>query len=355
MLQKTMGVRVRLVKLLPSWLRYAAPGCMLLALCCNILGVILPFIEVDTFLAAKKIYSLPHSVDLMWRHHLYFLCVLVLIFSIIFPFVKLASLCASMYFPLANNIRTKVLKICEAWGKFSYLDIFIVILLVVLTHQQMFVVAKVHAGIYFFITAITLNMLLSQVLWRRNAWVMRASLALELKQQDTEVHRPHSWSPKNICSVVILMLAIVVWIMAIGLDFLQIKQNFLAPKMYSIYSSVGALYYDQHRVLCFVLALSLIILPAARFILLLCSFFLPQSTPRMCYCKQLCSTLARNLRQWCMLDVFVLGLLLTISEGGYLIKTHTMPGLYFILIALVLVELLLYTLRVSRADMEFAD
>ena len=79
-----------------SWI---IPLLLLIALIANILGLVLPFLEIDEAFHDKVIYSLPHSVELMWQRKLHFVSLLILVFSIIFPFVKLFSLIAVWFLP----------------------------------------------------------------------------------------------------------------------------------------------------------------------------------------------------------------------------------------------------------------
>ena len=75
------------------------PILLCVSLISNILGLVLPFLEIDKAFSAKLTYSLPHSVHLMWESKLYIISILILCFSIVFPFIKLVSLFAAWFLP----------------------------------------------------------------------------------------------------------------------------------------------------------------------------------------------------------------------------------------------------------------
>ena len=58
------------------------PVLLIISLTANILGLLLPFLEIDEAFHDKVIYSLPHSVELMWEHKLYFIAILILICAV---------------------------------------------------------------------------------------------------------------------------------------------------------------------------------------------------------------------------------------------------------------------------------
>ena len=107
-----------------KWSRYYLPLCFVITLACNILGVSLPFVAIRQTLLPTKIYSLLHSIQLMWQHHLYLICCLVTLFSVIFPFIKLTVIIYAWFIPCAMQGRVRTLQLIERWGKWSYLDIY---------------------------------------------------------------------------------------------------------------------------------------------------------------------------------------------------------------------------------------
>ena len=79
--------------------KFVIPSLLLISLIANILALTLPFLEIDEAFHKTVVYSLPHSVNLMWQHKLYVVSLLILCFSIIFPFVKLISLFLVWFVP----------------------------------------------------------------------------------------------------------------------------------------------------------------------------------------------------------------------------------------------------------------
>ena len=138
------------------------PVLLLVSLTLNIFALILPFLQINEALHSTVIYSLPHSVKLMWEHKLYAVSLLILGFSIIFPFVKLISLNLAWFVPWDAKRRTTFIHLIELLGKWSFMDIFVVILLLALTSNQAFIHSKIHIGVYFFIGAISMSMIFTR-------------------------------------------------------------------------------------------------------------------------------------------------------------------------------------------------
>ena len=144
-------------------LGFIVPPLLVLSLLCNLCALMLPFIEIDKVFAKPVVYNLLHSVLLMWTHKLYLIAALIIFFSILFPFIKLLAIALAWFAAWRPARRIKFLHLIELLGKWSYIDIYIVILLLVLTDRQLFIVSKTHIGLYLFIAAITISMLASQL------------------------------------------------------------------------------------------------------------------------------------------------------------------------------------------------
>ena len=322
-----------------KWARYYLPPCFVLTLSCNILGITLPFVAIRQSFLPTKIYSLPHSILLMWQHHLYLICCLVTLFSVIFPFIKLTVIIYTWFIPCAMQRRVRTLQLIERWGKWSYLDIYMVILLLVLTHRQLFVIANTLPGIYYFVIAISMSMLLAQFIVTLCKSISRVAATELIPKKPSKMHGvklKFGWR-KTLC-ISLLGLAIISWMAALGMPLLRIHQFFLFSRSYSIFQSWIVLIQQRQWLLSCAILLFLALAPAARFFLLLRIYWLPASHRLQNKLRQL----ARQINRWCMLDIFALGLMLIILEGHYLVKTTILPGLYVVLVDITISYILLW-------------
>jgi paraquat-inducible protein A len=311
--------------------RWIIPILLALSFIANILGLLLPFLQIDEAFHANVIYSLPHSVALMWGHKLFLISILILVFSIIFPFFKLCSLVAVWFFPWKSKTRKKYLHGIELLGKWSFMDIFVVILLLALTSKQTNISSTIHSGVYFFIGAISLSMITSEIIM---------SLARKTYENETpQLHfiNKRRWMVGQSIYIgwIVPLLAIasgIALIESLNATFLRISQLFLVSRSYSIHE-IGILLWDQKLwVLFVVLVGTLFIIPVLRLAILLFTLLVPMHITNHLRFKKLITVLSR----WCMLDVFGLALFLITTEGKDLVKTQIQPGLYVVVFAIAL-------------------
>lgn len=311
------------------------PLLLVTSLVFNILGLVLPFLEIDAAFSKGVIYSLPHSVILMWQHKLYFVSGLILGFSIIFPFFKLISLFAAWFLPWKSQSRERFLHAIELLGKWSFMDIFVVILLLALTSNQSFISSTIHVGVYYFIGAITLSMITSEII-------------IGLARKQLQEVKPHArYAAKRVWLLtdkmliswivpVLVLVSAVALIEALHATFLRISQLLLVSRSYSI-SEIMALLQNQERwVLLIVLVGALAIFPLFRLFLVMIGWLIPMHVSTHLKVRAMIDTVSR----WCMLDVFGLALFLVTTEGRDLVKTEIQNGLYVVVVAIALSYLL---------------
>jgi paraquat-inducible protein A len=314
---------------------WAIPILLLGSLTLNILGLSLPFLEIDEVFHAKVVYSLPHSVHLMWEHELYIIALLILGFSIIFPFVKLFALFAAWFIPWNPKSRVTFLHWIELLGKWSFMDIFVVILLLGLTNKQTMITSHIHVGVYFFIGAITLSMIVSQII---------LGLAREIVTEDEgvlEYPEKRRWMLFDQVYLgwtvpVLVFVSAAALFDAIHATFLRISQFLLVSRSYSMYDLIELLQTNKHWVLLIIMVGTVVCVPLLRLALLLVTWVIPMKVKRHIRAKMLLEGLSR----WSMLDVFGVALFLIASEGKDLVKTEIQPGLYTVVIAIGLSYLL---------------
>ena len=311
------------------------PILLVTSLVLNIFGLILPFLEIDAAFSKGVIYSLPHSVELMWEHKLYFVAGLILGFSIIFPFVKLISLFAAWFIPWKPSRREKFLHLVELLGKWSYMDIFVVVLLLALTSNQSFISSTIHIGVYFFIGAITLSMITSEII------IGLARKQLREEQPVVQYSKKRVWlifDKLLLGWAVPLLVAIsaIALVEALHATFLRISQLLLVSRSYSVSEIMYLLQEQQRWVLLVVMVGTLAVFPLFRLFLVLISWIVPMHITTHLRIRSIIDSVSR----WCMLDVFGLALLLITTEGKELVKTEIQNGLYIVVVAIALSYLL---------------
>lgn len=301
----------------------------------NIFGLILPFLEIDAAFHKGVIYSLPHSVELMWEHKLYFVAGLILGFSIIFPFVKLISLYLAWFLRWKSSSRVKFLHFIELLGKWSYMDIFVVVLLLALTSNQSFISSTIHVGVYFFVGAITLSMITSEIV------IGMARRELNQEKQIAQYTPKRAWLlfDKLLIGWVVPVLVVisgVALVEALHASFLRITQLFLVSYSYSITDILQLLQDQKHWVLLIVMIGALAVFPFFRLLLVLIGWLIPMKIRSHMRMRSVIDSTSR----WCMLDVFGLALFLVTTEGKELVKTEIQNGLYVVVAAIALSYLL---------------
>jgi paraquat-inducible protein A len=311
------------------------PILLLVSLISNILGLVLPFLEIDEIFHAKVVYSLPHSVHLMWEHKLYIIAFLILGFSIIFPFVKLISLFSAWFLPWESKRRATFLHWIELLGKWSYMDVFVVILLIALTNKQTMITSRIHIGVYFFIGAITLSMILSQI-------ILSIARKIVEEEEGTKTYPTKKrWMLFDQLYLgwtvpLLVLISTAALIEAVHSTFLRISQFLLISRSYSIYDIIQLLQTNKYWVLLAILVVTIIAVPLLRLASLLVVWIIPMKAAHHIRAQQLLEGLSR----WSMLDVFGIALFLIVFQGKDLVKTELQPGLYTVVVAIALSYLL---------------
>ena len=306
----------------------AVPVLLAASLCCNVTALIVPFLEIEVFLRGTSTYSLPRSVELMWEAELYAISLLIVGFSILFPFAKLVAMTCVWFFMREPGPRRALLERIEPLGKWSFLDIFIVIIILVLTNDQLFIGATPVVGLYFFVVAIVLSMITAMVIER-----------LSRPQPPEEPGQPRSLASKpgrrRWLVGSLLVLSVPALMAAVELPFLKTTRFLLAGEAYSIRRSAGTLWSDDAYLLAAIVAATLIAVPVACVVALPVVWFRGLDRHgRLRWRVRLAA-----MWQWMMIDVFGLALLAFLIEGDELIRTEVKQGLSLIVAAAVILTL----------------
>lgn len=124
-------------------------------------GLYLPVIKLNELVFWTHTFSVYTGIISLWKEQHYFLSVIILVFSIIFPFIKLGVLCLVWFRRISNDQRETYLKWLANLGKWSMLDVFVVAITIVVAKISKFASAEPKIGIYFFGGSIILAILVT--------------------------------------------------------------------------------------------------------------------------------------------------------------------------------------------------
>jgi len=144
----------------------------------NVVALIVPFMTIEVFMKGLQVFNVTSLVSEMWKAEVYWCTVLVVAFSLVFPFVKLISLTILWFLPSHTGGQRSFLRVLSYVGRFSLLDIFVELIVLALAHNQgsktigfgkfkktvVLFETETHLGLPMFIAAIILNMICSEAM-----------------------------------------------------------------------------------------------------------------------------------------------------------------------------------------------
>ena len=290
----------------------------------NILALCAPFTKLGQILSSGYSCTLPYSVYLMWIEGLYGISLLIIGFSILFPFAKLSILSYVWLKEKNPKRRHKLLSTVEPLGKWSMLDVFATCIILVLCSDQILVYGTPMIGVDFFLSAIFISMVTSIVLSHLHAHTNKENL---VNSENLQILSSFSKKTK-VLLLFISIISFLAYILAIWCPYIQINSFLLSNYSYSIYGSIMSIS-SSSMLLAVFMAVTLIVFPLLHILSIMIFFtknlFSSKTSPGLVYLVKLFS-------RFNMLDVFLLAFVIFISEGEKLIKTNQKNGLYLICI-----------------------
>lgn len=137
------------------------PILLIAAIVTLIFGLTLPVMKVERAIFWEKHYTLITGARGLWDKGEHFLAAVLLLFSGVFPVIKLVLLGALLIFPMRARPRARLIDVTDAVGRWSMLDVFVVALFIVLARSALIATAEPAPGLYVFCGAIVLSMVLS--------------------------------------------------------------------------------------------------------------------------------------------------------------------------------------------------
>ena len=287
---------------------------------CLALGMTLPIIKLTKFVFWTTEHSLISTVTVLIRDGQTFLGFTVLIFSIIFPSLKLLYLLLVSTLPQAELVRqAKRLKALEWLGKWSMHDVLVLALTIFFIKSQGVFDAASLSGVYFF-TAGVMLMILSYA-WMRGDG--RAGLA---RAQPALIESKSVAAFRNFVLSFLIIIGTVFFALGVILPVIRFTTVYVWTNEHSIATIIYALYKNQEFFLCGVVFAVSIFFPFLKLLYLLTLVTSPDLSPEF---REKSIATMEWLGRYSMTDVMVLALMIFyVNSSGYTEAT-VLPGVYF--------------------------
>ncbi len=287
---------------------------------CLALGMTLPIIKLTKFVFWSTEHSLISTVRTLISDGQMFLGFTVLIFSIIFPSLKLLYLLLVSTLPQVELVRqAKRLKALEWLGKWSMHDVLVLALTIFFIKSQGVFDAASLSGVYFF-TAGVMLMILSYA-WMRGDG--RSGLA---RAQPALIESKPISAFRNFVLSFLIIIGTVFFALGVILPVIRFTTVYVWTNEHSIATIIYALYKNEEFFLCGVVFAVSIFFPFLKLLYLLTLVTSPDLSPE--FREKSISTM-EWLGRYSMTDVMVLALMIFyVNSSGYTEAT-VLPGVYF--------------------------
>jgi paraquat-inducible protein A len=124
-----------------------------------VLGIVQPAVRFTTAYVWKNDHSIASILLALWQSNEVFLCVVIGIFSIIFPFFKLLYLLTLVTSPdMPQEFRVRSMAAMEWLGRYSMTDVMVLALIIFYVNSLGYVAAQPESGLYWFMASTFLTM-----------------------------------------------------------------------------------------------------------------------------------------------------------------------------------------------------
>ena len=288
---------------------------------CLALGVNLPIIKLTKYVFWSTEHSLISTVRALIRDGQLFLGGTILVFSIVFPVLKLLYLLLVSTLPhLEIKRQGRRLRALEWLGKWSMHDVLVLALTIFFIKSQSIYDAASLSGVYFF-TAAVLLMILSYAWLRVDGTEVAIAPENEISVSDAPIS-----IFRNFALSFLIILATVFFALGIILPVIRFTTVYVWTNEHSIATIIWALYKNEEFFLCAVLFIFSIFFPFLKLFYLLTLVTSPDLDPA--FRARSISTM-EWLGRYSMTDVMVLALMIFyVNSSGYTEAT-VLPGVYF--------------------------
>src|SRR5699024_6243690 len=194
----------------------------------------MPIVRIESALAADSSYSILGGIAGYFGDGKVFIGSIILLFSCVFPGIKLVALGWLWFTPTVRENRRRSLRIIEPLGKWSMLDVLVVILFAGAVKLGLIADASVLSGAYVFSAAILLSMIVVMLI---------AAIA-------GPEHRYLSSPRKRSCLLPLLaILGLALLVLGLLLPMMRVEKWLLWKEDYSVLSGAFKLVADGELLL----------------------------------------------------------------------------------------------------------
>jgi paraquat-inducible protein A len=123
------------------------------------LGIILPAVRFTTAYVWKNEHSIASILWALYQNDELFLCIVIGVFSIVFPFFKLLYLLTLLTSPdMSHEFRVRSMAAMEWLGRYSMTDVMVLALIIFYFNASGYTAAQPLSGIYFFMASTLMTM-----------------------------------------------------------------------------------------------------------------------------------------------------------------------------------------------------
>jgi paraquat-inducible protein A len=291
------------------------------------LGLTLPTVTLSTMAGISgSTYSVITGILNLARGGNMFLALLIFSFSLIFPIVKLGMLAVIWFHGMQPDRRDRALHALRVLGKWSMLDVFVVVALVGAIQFGFLATATPRIGIYLFSMAVLSCMVTT---------VLESRLAFTSEKPD-RARGAHSLAALPVAVLALLFLGA-----GLALPLMEMKKWLFWSQDFSILGAVVRMAREGQYGLMGMVVLFVIVAPLGKLLGQIGLLFLRRRGPNH---ESLIRTL-EAVDKWMMIDVFALGVLIVAAQLGGIADVSPRPGLGCFLAAVFLSASLSWILR----------
>jgi len=130
-----------------------------------IAGVSLPILTITKLLVVSNEVSIVTGLLQLFEEQQYFIFVVIFLFSIVLPLLKLYYLfLLSAKKAVDNQAYSKYLHLMHRYGRWSMLDVFVIAILIMTVKLGALASVEIELGMFYFTTAVILLMIITSVM-----------------------------------------------------------------------------------------------------------------------------------------------------------------------------------------------
>lgn len=133
------------------------PLCLVLSVFCLALGLVLPLVRFEKLYFFNETPSLVELILSLWTQGNGALAVLVALFSVLFPLVKLVGIAVEVTAPAGKGRDSRLARLLPVLGKWSMMDVMLVALVIVAAKTSGMASAFTQPGLWFYAASVVLS------------------------------------------------------------------------------------------------------------------------------------------------------------------------------------------------------